>query len=56
MIDGGKINVKPAVKWVSRIALTLHLSEHDCNRRIVQIVVLLIFAVLLEAPLCKNSR
>ena len=39
------INMESAFRWASRIDLTLHLSQHDDNRRIVQILVLLLFVV-----------
>ena len=31
MIIGRIVNLKLAFQWVSRIDLTLHLSEHDSN-------------------------
>ena len=43
VIIGVRINVKSAFKWASRIKLTLLLSQHDSNRRNVQILVLVLF-------------
>ena len=40
IIIGLIINVKSAFKWASRIDLKLHLSQHNSNWRIVQILVL----------------
>ena len=37
------INMKSAFIWASRIDLTLHLSQHNGNWRIVQVLVLLLF-------------
>ena len=39
------INMKSAFKWASRVDLTLPLSQHISNRRIVQILVLLLSEV-----------
>ena len=43
LIIGRIINVKLAFKSVSRIDLTRHFSQHDCNRGIVRILVFLLF-------------
>ena len=38
VIIGVRINMKSAFKWASLIDLTLHLSQHNSNRRLVQIL------------------
>ena len=45
MISGRTVDVKPGFKLLSRIDLALLLSQHDGNRGIAQILVLLQFIV-----------
>ena len=45
MIIGRIINMKYPLKWSVHVDLSLHLSPHDGNRGVVQILVLLLLVI-----------